>query len=81
MGLERLTTAAFVLSQVPKWSQPGTCDDRNGKRNPTLEKIYAVANALGVSHVELVLPSEDNQPPPAKADQDMPFCFDFRIPR
>ncbi|MBA8910695.1 helix-turn-helix domain-containing protein [Aminobacter ciceronei] len=27
-----------------------------GKRNPTIETLYAIAKAFGVSHVELVLP-------------------------
>jgi transcriptional regulator with XRE-family HTH domain len=34
----------------------------NGKRNPTLSKVYAVAKALGVSHVELVLPGDGDEP-------------------
>lgn len=27
-----------------------------GKRNPTVETLYAIAQAFGVSHVELVMP-------------------------
>ncbi|MDZ5454711.1 helix-turn-helix transcriptional regulator [Labrys sp. ZIDIC5] len=30
-----------------------------GKRNPTLITLYELAQALGVSHVELVLPPQE----------------------
>lgn len=32
----------------------------NGKRNPTVETLYAIAQAFGVSHVELVKPDEQD---------------------
>lgn len=35
-----------------------------GQRNPTIVTLYLLAQALGVSHVELVLP-EDRQTGPA----------------
>lgn len=31
-----------------------------GQRNPTVITLYELAQALGVSHVELVTPSEDS---------------------
>ena len=33
-----------------------------GRRNPTVITLYELAQALGVSHVELVAPADDNQP-------------------
>ncbi len=30
-----------------------------GQRNPTVETLWALAQALGVSHVELVKPTQD----------------------
>jgi len=32
-----------------------------GKRNPTMITLYMLAQALGVSHVELVAPDEDGR--------------------
>ncbi len=32
-----------------------------GRRNPTIISLYELAKALGVSHVELVQPDEDDQ--------------------
>ncbi|MBO9455124.1 helix-turn-helix transcriptional regulator [Paracoccus sp. R12_1] len=32
-----------------------------GKRNPTVITLYELAQALGVSHVELVIPSEEDE--------------------
>lgn len=36
----------------------------NGKRNPTLTTLSAIATALGVSHVELVMPDSGDDPQP-----------------
>ncbi|TRD03778.1 helix-turn-helix transcriptional regulator [Mesorhizobium sp. WSM4303] len=33
-------------------------DLERGKRNPTIETLYAIASALGVSHLDLVTPAE-----------------------
>ncbi len=33
-----------------------------GRRNPTVITLYELAQALGVSHVELVAPAADNLP-------------------
>lgn len=38
-------------------SQQYLSDLENGKRNPTVETLYAIAQAFGVSHVELVKPN------------------------
>ncbi|MER9463198.1 helix-turn-helix domain-containing protein [Mesorhizobium sp. M0387] len=40
----------------------------NGKRNPTIQMLFQIAKALGVSHVDLVMPTEQqgqsyDQPP------------------
>ncbi|MBP2236395.1 transcriptional regulator with XRE-family HTH domain [Sinorhizobium kostiense] len=32
-----------------------------GRRNPTVITLYELAQALGVSHVELVIPTEERQ--------------------
>ncbi|WP_240200340.1 helix-turn-helix domain-containing protein [Paracoccus methylovorus] len=32
----------------------------NGRRNPTVITLYELAQALGVSHVELVAPDDQN---------------------
>jgi transcriptional regulator with XRE-family HTH domain len=34
-----------------------------GRRNPTIISLYELAQALGVSHVELVMPDRDNSLP------------------
>jgi transcriptional regulator with XRE-family HTH domain len=33
-----------------------------GRRNPTVITLFELAQALGVSHVELVLPNEESSP-------------------
>lgn len=44
------------------FSQQYLSDLERGKRNPTVITLYELAQALGVSHVDLVLPdrSDDN---------------------
>ena len=37
-----------------------------GRRNPTVVTLYHLAQALGVSHVELVTPDEEDGGEPAK---------------
>lgn len=39
-------------------SQQYISDLERGRRNPTVITLYELAQALGVSHVELVLPEE-----------------------
>lgn len=34
-----------------------------GRRNPTVVTLYELAQALGVSHLELVQPDEEMEPP------------------
>jgi transcriptional regulator with XRE-family HTH domain len=38
----------------------------NGRRNPTVITLFELAQVLGVSHVELVMPDEEKQKPRKK---------------
>jgi transcriptional regulator with XRE-family HTH domain len=38
----------------------------NGRRNPTVITLFELAQVLGVSHVELVMPDEEEQKPRKK---------------
>ncbi len=42
------------------FSQQYISDLERGRRNPTVVTLYELANALGVVHVELVLPDNRN---------------------
>lgn len=46
------------------FSQQYVSDLERGKRNPTVITLYELAQALGVSHVDLVMPDggEENNP-------------------
>ena len=44
------------LSELCGLSQQYLSDLERGKRNPTIVTIYEIAQALEVSHVDLVLP-------------------------
>lgn len=44
------------LAERSGFSQQYISDLERGKRNPTIVTIYELALALGVSHIELVLP-------------------------
>ena len=44
------------LSELSGLSQQYISDLERGKRNPTIVTIYEVAQALGVSHLDLVTP-------------------------
>ncbi|MER9483447.1 helix-turn-helix domain-containing protein [Mesorhizobium sp. M0494] len=33
----------------------------NGKRNPTVQTLFQIAKALGVSHVDLVMPDDQDR--------------------
>jgi len=46
------------------FSQQYISDLERGKRNPTVITLYELAQALGVSHVDLVMPDdgEENNP-------------------
>jgi transcriptional regulator with XRE-family HTH domain len=48
-----------VVAERAKLSQQYVSGLERGQRNPTVETLYAVAQALGVSHVELVKPLSD----------------------
>lgn len=43
------------------YSQQYLSSLENGKRNPTVITLYELAQVLGVSHVELVMPEEKGQ--------------------
>ncbi|HEY0212232.1 MAG TPA: helix-turn-helix transcriptional regulator [Paenirhodobacter sp.] len=43
------------------FSQQYLSDLERGKRNPTIITLYELSRALGVSHVELVMPPEEQQ--------------------
>jgi len=39
-----------------------------GRRNPTVVTLYELARALGVSHVELILPDDGSYPTKGRVD-------------
>lgn len=46
------------LADISGFSQQYISSLEHGRRNPTVITLYELAQALGVSHVELVQPSE-----------------------
>ena len=46
------------LADISGFSQQYISSLEKGRRNPTIITLYELAVALGVSHVELVLPSK-----------------------
>lgn len=44
------------LAECSGFSQQYISDLERGKRNPTIVTIYEIAQALGVSHLDLVTP-------------------------
>lgn len=46
------------LAERSGFSQQYLSDLERGKRNPTIVTIYEIAQALGVDHVQLVMPIE-----------------------
>lgn len=46
------------LEELSGFSQQYLSGLENGQRNPTIVTIYELAQALGVSHVELVKPRQ-----------------------
>lgn len=44
------------LAELSGFSQQYLSDLENGRRNPTVVSLYHLAQALSVSHVELVTP-------------------------
>jgi transcriptional regulator with XRE-family HTH domain len=47
------------LAELSGFSQQYISGLEQGQRNPTVVSLYELATALGVSHMELVRPSED----------------------
>jgi transcriptional regulator with XRE-family HTH domain len=47
------------FADVSGVTQQYVSDLERGRRNPTVVTLYHLAQALGVSHVELVMPDED----------------------
>src|SRR5215510_7889466 len=53
-----------------------------GRRNPTVVTMYELARALGVSHVELVLPEEEaDQLPKSRVDPRRPSVTPASVKR
>lgn len=48
-----------AVAERAKLSQQYVSGLERGQRNPTVETLLALAQALGVNHVELVKPPED----------------------
>lgn len=48
------------VEELSGFSQQYISDLERGQRNPTIRTLYELAQALGVSHVDLVMP--DGQP-------------------
>jgi transcriptional regulator with XRE-family HTH domain len=46
------------FAEVSGFTQQYVSGLENGQRNPTVVTVYHLANALGVSHVELVTPDD-----------------------
>jgi transcriptional regulator with XRE-family HTH domain len=46
------------LAEVSGFSQQYISGLEQGRRNPTIVSIYELATALGISHMELVRPTE-----------------------
>ena len=47
------------LADISGFSQQYISGLEQGRRNPTIVSIYELATALGVSHMELVRPTEE----------------------
>ena len=47
------------FSELSGFTQQYLSDLERGRRNPTVVSLYELAQALGVSHVELVMPDEE----------------------
>jgi len=54
---KRFTQERFA--EVSGYTQQYVSDLERGLRNPTIVTLYHIATALGVSHIELVLPDDD----------------------
>ncbi|MET4213822.1 helix-turn-helix transcriptional regulator [Bradyrhizobium sp. LA2.1] len=56
---KRFTQEKFA--EVSGFTQQYISDLERGRRNPTVVTLFELANTLGVSHVDLVLPDEEAQ--------------------
>ncbi len=54
---KRFTQERFA--EVSGYTQQYVSDLERGLRNPTIVTLYHIATALGVSHVDLVLPDDE----------------------
>jgi transcriptional regulator with XRE-family HTH domain len=64
---KRFTQEKFA--EVSGFTQQYISDLERGRRNPTVVTLFELANTLGVSHVDLVLPDDEAQterPKPTK---------------
>lgn len=49
------------FAEASGYTQQYVSDLERGLRNPTVVTLYHLASALGVSHVELVMPDDESQ--------------------
>jgi transcriptional regulator with XRE-family HTH domain len=54
------------LSELSGFTQFYISGLERGQRNPTIVTLYELAQALGVSHVDLVMPDQEATTPAAK---------------
>ena len=47
------------VSELSGFSQQYLSGLESGKRNPTIISLYELAQAIGVSHIELLTPTDD----------------------
>ena len=67
MDMRKLVGRNFArLRSAKGFTQQYVSDLERGRRNPTVVTLYHLAQALGVSHVELVAPDEEALPEAAK---------------
>lgn len=53
------------VEELSGFSQQYLSDLERGRRNPTVITLYELAQALGVSHVDLVLPDDEAKAKPS----------------
>nr|WP_245315581.1 helix-turn-helix transcriptional regulator [Bradyrhizobium neotropicale] len=64
---KRFTQEKFA--EVSGFTQQYISDLERGLRNPTIVTLFELASALGVSHVDLVLPDEEERGERPKSDK------------
>ena len=55
------------FAEVSGFTQQYVSDLERGRRNPTVVTLFHLASALGISHIDLVLPDEEARNERAKA--------------